>query len=95
MNILNIPASMFFRPYNEKLKIFEGLKVKRIKNSLTRCAKSGGIFHLWWHPHNFGDNLEQNICQLEEILRHFNSLRERYKLESFTMNDISKLVLQE
>ena len=34
------------------------------------------IFHLWWHPRNFGVNLAENLRFLNEIIAHFMVLRE-------------------
>ena len=31
---------------------------------LLEAAKTDGIFHLWWHPHNFGVLLPQNFSDL-------------------------------
>lgn len=62
----NIPSSRFLRPYSPALKIFEGLRMRRIKKSMTYAAQSGEVFHLWWHPHNFGIRQEDNLSFLEE-----------------------------
>jgi peptidoglycan/xylan/chitin deacetylase (PgdA/CDA1 family) len=92
---LNIPSSRFLRPWSRKLSIFEWLRLRRIKNSMTHAAKHGEVFHLWWHPHNFGIDQEENFRNLENILQHFEHLRETYGFESASMKDITKLVLPE
>ena len=89
---INIPASRFFRPWNPLFRIFEPLRLRRIKNAMTHAAKKGGIFHLWWHPHNFGTDQEQNCKNLEAILKHYTFLKERYDMESASMQDIVKYV---
>lgn len=89
---LNIPASRFLRPWNRTLRFFESLRLRRIKNALAHAAKHGEIFHLWWHPHNFGINQEENFKNLEEILKHFVSLQEKYGMESASMKDITTVV---
>jgi len=45
--IMNIPASAFLRPYNEKLKIFEKMKIRRIFKSMHYAARKNKVFHLW------------------------------------------------
>ena len=85
--IVNIPASLFLRPYSHRLSFLEKLKIRRIKTGMTKAAKYGRIFHLWWHPHNFGANLELNMKQLEDILKHSQFLKEKYGFESMTMKD--------
>lgn len=52
-----IPAIL--RPYSAALKSLEPLKLKRITSELDCAAQEGLIYHLWWHPHNFGVNLEK------------------------------------
>jgi hypothetical protein len=92
--ILNIPASRFLRPYSKKLNLFEPLRLSRIKNSLTYAAKNNQAYHLWWHPHNFGVNLEQNLQFLEEILKHFKKLSSEYGMRSKNMSEIAEEILK-
>ncbi|MFS0673936.1 polysaccharide deacetylase family protein [Ornithinibacillus sp. 179-J 7C1 HS] len=89
-SLVNIPSSRFMRPYSKQLKLFEGLKLKRIKTSMTKAALEGKLYHLWWHPHNFGADLEKNIKMLEHILEHYCMLRNQYGMESLTMREVSE-----
>jgi hypothetical protein len=36
------------------------------------------INNLWWHPHNFGADLNENVAFLVEILKHYAGLRDTY-----------------
>jgi peptidoglycan/xylan/chitin deacetylase (PgdA/CDA1 family) len=85
----NIPSSRFLRYYSSKLKYFEQLKLKRILNSMTYAAKNNQIFHLWWHPHNFGINQKENFKFLEKILKYYVYLNSQFGFESLTMKDLS------
>ncbi len=87
--VVNVPASMFLRPYSTALRVFEPVRRARLKAAMTAAAKAGGIFHLWWHPHNFGKNVDDNIRTLAELLAHFDTLRERYGMESRNMGDFA------
>ena len=58
----------------------------------TKAAIKGEMYHLWWHPHNFGANIDENFYNLEQILKHFNYCRNKYKMQSFTMSELSTLV---
>lgn len=82
---MNLPASRFLRPYSAKLPAAQALQERRIKNDLTYAAQQGLAYHLWWHPHNFGTQLEENIGMLRRILEHFQGLRERYGIQSANM----------
>jgi hypothetical protein len=82
---MNLPASRFLRPYNAKLPLAKVLQERRVKDDLTYAAEQGMVYHLWWHPHNFGTYLEKNIGMLRRILDHFRGLRERYGMQSKNM----------
>lgn len=86
----NIAASRFLRPYSKSLSALEKTKLKRIKKSMTHAAKNKLLYHLWWHPHNFGSNLEKNMEGLLEIFEHYKTLQEKYGFISITMGDLSQ-----
>jgi peptidoglycan/xylan/chitin deacetylase (PgdA/CDA1 family) len=90
----NIPASRFLRPYNPRLKFLEALRMKRIKNAMTHAAEHKEVFHLWWHPHNFGAYQNENMAFLSEILEHFTQLNQEFNFESGTMQEISEKLKQ-
>ena len=90
--LYNIKASRFLRPYSSIFALLDGLKIKRIKNEMTVAAKQNKIYHLWWHPHNFGINQKQNLNMLEDILKHYNRLFKQYGFESHTMNQLTNLL---
>jgi peptidoglycan/xylan/chitin deacetylase (PgdA/CDA1 family) len=87
--LVNVPASLFLRPWSQRLSILEPLRLWRIKWSMTRTAKKGGLFHLWWHPHNFGMNMAENLIFLEEILKHYQMLNKKYSFQSLSMADVA------
>ncbi len=89
--LINVPSSWFLRPYSPTLRFLEFLKVRRIKNAMTYAAKRGELYHLWWHPHNFGINQNQNLKNLETILDHYAYLQEEYDMESLNMDEVAKL----
>jgi peptidoglycan/xylan/chitin deacetylase (PgdA/CDA1 family) len=90
--ILNIPASRFLRPYMPKLSFLEPLRMRRIKNAMSHAAKHGEVFHLWWHPHNFGIHQEENFKNLTTILDHYKKLHVEYGMGSASMGDIIRAV---
>ena len=61
---------------------------------MSAAAKRGKIYHLWWHPHNFGIQISENFSFLEKILLHFQKLKAAYNFESMSMaqlvNDLNK-----
>ena len=87
--LINIPASAFLRPYAATRRALEELRLHRITNAMERAAQMGETFHLWWHPHNFGVQLNENMSFLREILRHQRALAARYAMESLTMAEVA------
>ncbi len=84
---INIPASHFLKPYNKRLAWFEKLKLSRIKKEMTVAAREGSMYHLWWHPHNFGCHIEQNMNNLTILLDHYNTLKQKYGFRNLTMTE--------
>ncbi len=89
-NMIKIPSSKFLRPYSKPLRFLEKLKLRRIKNSMSSAAKERKVYHLWWHPHNFGKNIEENFKGLEEILKHYQSLNTKFNYKSVTMKSLAE-----
>lgn len=85
--IVEIPASRFFRPYSLKERSVRKIKLNRILDEMTFAAHYNRIYHLWWHPHNFGDALQENLEDLEIILSHYNNLNLKYGFESKSMGE--------
>lgn len=83
-------ASRLLRPYSSN-KLLNALKLKRIKSEMTFAAKNNEIYHLWWHPHNFGKNPIENIADLKKILDHYLWCNEKYGFKSVTMNEVGLL----
>jgi hypothetical protein len=82
--MVNVPASRFLRPVG-KSAVLERLRLRRITSAMETAARRRKIFHLWWHPHNFGVDLQENLTFLRGILDCFRALQERYSMRSMTM----------
>ncbi|MEV8521962.1 polysaccharide deacetylase family protein [Dyella marensis] len=88
----NIPSSRFLRPYSRSLAPLEGLRLRRIKRAMLDAATGGRLFHLWWHPHNFGANTARNLACLAEVLGYYGYLRERFGMQSLNMGEVANLL---
>ena len=93
--IVNLKASVFFRKYNTKLEFLEPYKVACIKRQMKKAARRGEIFHLWWHPHNIGRNLDKCIEQLNEIFTYYEKLNCQYGFESKNMGEVAEEIIHE
>lgn len=90
---VNIPASRFMRPFSRRLSLLEPLRLRRIKKEMHYAATHGELYHIWWHPHNFGADLEQNLSFLEDLLKYYQKCRALYNMQSYTMDEfVQKLV---
>ncbi|MEM9510111.1 MAG: polysaccharide deacetylase family protein [Cyanobacteria bacterium P01_E01_bin.35] len=87
----NIPSSRFLRPYSAKLKIIDNLRLRRINSGLEYAANHGQIYHLWWHPHNFGVNLQENLRFLTQILEKYQQLNTHKQMQSLNMGEVAAL----
>jgi alkyl hydroperoxide reductase subunit AhpC len=54
--------------------------------------KKKKVYHLWWHPHNFGRNTQENIKMLDAILEHYTYLNKQYGFTSVTMQGLSEQI---
>ena len=81
----NVRGSRFLRPFAPELARLEPLRLWRILTDLRRAAVHGEVFHLWWHPHNFGVHMTENLRFLRQILGEFSRLRAAHGLHSCTM----------
>jgi peptidoglycan/xylan/chitin deacetylase (PgdA/CDA1 family) len=88
----NVPASRYLRPYSPVLRALEPLRLRRIVDDLTLAAERKQLYHLWWHPHDFGSRPKQNLAMLRQILETFAALRERHGMESVNMLEAAKLL---
>ena len=86
-NIKSQKASRLLRPFTNN-RFQEKLKLTRIKAEILKAAKSKEIYHLWWHPHNFGYNPDENLQTLEEVLKYFKTCENKYGFTTNTMDEL-------
>jgi hypothetical protein len=93
--LCEVPASRFLRPYSPRLRRLDRFRAHRIRQELRTAAVGHGLYHLWWHPHNFGVHLQENIDFLRGVLDDFAACRERYGMRSLSMSEVAELALAE
>jgi hypothetical protein len=86
--LFNVASSRFLRPFSKRLSPLDGLRVRRIEEAMQAAAVTGGTFHLWWHPENFGKNLSENMAILTKVLDWFQRLRDECGMQSRAMHEI-------
>jgi peptidoglycan/xylan/chitin deacetylase (PgdA/CDA1 family) len=90
----NVPSSRYLRPHSKPLAWLDPLRLKRITDGIQRAAVEKKVFHLWWHPHDFGLNTEENFAFLRKILEAFADCRSRRLMRSLTMAEASRTACQ-
>jgi peptidoglycan/xylan/chitin deacetylase (PgdA/CDA1 family) len=91
---VDVRASRYLRPYCGPLWFLEPLRLRRVCSELEFAARYGKVYHLWFHPEDFGLNLEQNLRCLRRVLEHFSRLRDRFGMESANMAELSDVAVR-
>lgn len=89
---LHLPSTRLYRPWKPSYPIQNRFKLARILNEMTVAAKRKAYYHLWWHPHNFGNHPAECMQELQQIISHYVSLRKKNDFQSLTMNEITNLI---
>lgn len=87
---LILPASRILRPYLKKNGYLNKLRLNRILDEMAYAAKTQEIYHLWWHPHNFGKDPKASLKELDQIINHFLFLNEKFNFKSLNMGLLGK-----
>ena len=87
----NFTSSRYLRPYAKNTAFLDALRLRRVTQAMNDAARNGRIYHLWWHPHNFGVETEQNIAFFKKIADHFRRLQKRYGMQSLNMGELCQL----
>lgn len=85
---LIIPASRILRPMGKGLGLMDNTRKFRIKSEMEMAAKQGEVYHLWWHPHNFGREPEGSMRELAELVQHFLELKNSFGFQSLHMQNL-------
>jgi peptidoglycan/xylan/chitin deacetylase (PgdA/CDA1 family) len=87
---LQLPASRFLRPWTPKSELANKLRLRRSCQEIRIAAGKKEVYHLWWHPENFGDYPEQNLKSLEVLLKEYKKCKEKYGMTSWNMGEYDK-----
>lgn len=90
-NRYNVKNTRFFKPYKKKYKIIEKFKLWRYKLEMRRAAKRGEVYHMYWHPHNFGENTDINFKQMEKLLLYYSKMNRKHGMISLNMREVAHL----
>ena len=89
LGIVNIRSSRFLLPVPTRSRMLGPLCHHRIAAGMTHAAATGRIFHLWWHPHNFGSHVDDNMAMLRQIMEHYRELAQEHGMVSRNMGEVA------
>ena len=93
--LCDVRASRFLAPPRRVLGALEPLRLRRICRGIRVAAARRELFHLWWHPHNFGAHIEESLAFLRRILEEFDRCRSLGKMRSLTMAEVAEMARKE
>jgi peptidoglycan/xylan/chitin deacetylase (PgdA/CDA1 family) len=91
---LQLPASRFLRPWRDKYRWANKLRLRRLCRELHAAAVHQECYHLWWHPENFGDYPEENMGSLRTLLQQYKKSKEKYGMMSWNMGEYAEHLFQ-
>jgi peptidoglycan/xylan/chitin deacetylase (PgdA/CDA1 family) len=91
----DVRASAFLKPYSRRLGWADGLRLRRIRENLVAAARTGGVYHLWFHPHNFGVNQDENLSFMRAIIDVYRECADRFGMRSLSMYEAGKVACGE
>lgn len=89
---LCIPASRLLRPYRPGELYLNTMKIDRVITEMERAAMKNEVYHLWWHPHNFGNYPQESMEGLKRILDGYKKCQNKYGMTSLNMGEIVDIV---
>jgi peptidoglycan/xylan/chitin deacetylase (PgdA/CDA1 family) len=79
--IVELPSSMLLIARNGLRRVIHPLALQaKARLGLERARRTGGTFHLWFHPSNFYHDTERQLATLGEIVSTAARLRDRGQL---------------
>jgi peptidoglycan/xylan/chitin deacetylase (PgdA/CDA1 family) len=86
----NVGATAFLRPVTQWPRGLASWRLARIAEGIARSASRNRVFHLWWHPHNFGSQTAENLAVLRRILERYRAMSAEYGMRSMSMIEVAR-----
>jgi hypothetical protein len=91
-DVVAIPGSQVFRPTQGGWRFTPpGNSVARARKGLERAARTGRVFHLWFHPFNLAYAPSRDLKRLERILATARELADEGAIECRPMREVAAL----
>ena len=88
--LFNVSESLFLRRCQAGPASVVAARGRALARAVERAARERTIFHLWWHPHDFGEEPELNLQFLKRnVLQTYARCSEDYGLRSLSMGMVA------
>ena len=92
----NVPGNHSYIPrYGLRKVIPMASRVLKGKRGIDQAVRTGGLYHLWFHPFNLNVDSYAMLSGLDEIFSHANSMREKGLLDILTMGEYAERLEKE
>ena len=89
--LLDVPGSMLLLGRNGARRfVLPAVSRAKLQMGLARAARTGGVFHLWFHPSNFYYRREEQLATLGWFLEHAAEEAGRGRIEFRTMGSYAE-----
>jgi peptidoglycan/xylan/chitin deacetylase (PgdA/CDA1 family) len=89
--LLDVPGSMLLLGRNGARRfVLPAVSRAKLQMGLARAARTGGVFHLWFHPSNFYYRREEQLATLGWFLAHAADEAGRGRVELRTMGSYAE-----
>ena len=55
---------------------------------MLNAAKKNKNYQIYWHPHNFGVNIDKNLENLSKVIDYYHVLNKQYGMVSSNISEI-------
>lgn len=88
--VWNVPGSMIYFPMHAARRYIPmSLRVRRATRGLEAAARERKVFHLWFHPTNLADGMEEMFAGLRAIFERAAELRREGRIAFRTMSELA------
>ncbi len=92
----NIPGNHYYMPRMGINRIIPmASRVLKGKRGINWAVKTGGLYHLWFHPFDLNVDSDAMLSGLEKIFSHAHQMREKGLLNILTMDEYRQRLEEE
>jgi peptidoglycan/xylan/chitin deacetylase (PgdA/CDA1 family) len=87
----NIPGNHFYMARNGIRKMIPiASRVLKGKQGIRQAIRTGGVYHLWFHPFNLNADSDAMLSGLEQVFSYADQMRAEGRLEILTMEEYAR-----